>query len=746
MSLAALSVAWGIALPAGVVAAAVGAAAGVVVGQRLGRSSLRLWAALAGVVAAVVASHALARLMVDTTTLPALLGTGRTLRLASVLRFGSTALGVAACLRTAAARRPVAVGLELAAVAVALPLSFASHRDGVIARPLWLGDWAWTRGMDPAVALLAIGGAAVVLLSILLLAEGRSRRAPSAFLVLALLTVLAVVLLRKVGLPQPDPLGGLDLDGGAADGGDGGDASDGSDGRRGQPGDGGADATASDGGESATSAGLDGGDGGSSATDDGGGDGGGGQMDVPPDLESDSSKGGGESPMAVVILDDDYSPPAQGYYFRQEAWSELNGARLVKATRSNVDTDVPEGFPARETQVAGAPLSPGRATVHTTVALLVDHPHPIALESPSLLAPVQNPNPARFRRAYRVTSLSQSASYRELLGHRAGDPAWPADVRAHYLAVPDDPRYAALAREIAAKVPERVRRDPLALAAAVKLQLDEAFSYSTQHKHAGVADPTADFLFGDRIGYCVHFAHAAVYLWRALQIPARVGAGYHVEEDARQGGSAILVRSRDAHAWPELYLEGYGWLVLDIAPKQNLDPPAPPVDSELQRMLGEMARSLPADPEDTSGDPEGPSRLLQAAGRVLGALLGLAALGLYAAKIWRRLAPRFATAEALPWVGYRGALDMLSEVGERRRFGESREAFASRVRALSPSFEALTALHLRAALGPRSAVPADTRQTWRDGLLAVRREIGAGTKPARKILGALNPASFFGSR
>ena len=219
MALAALSVAWGIALPAGVIAAAIGAAAGVLVGQRLGRSSLRLWAVLASVVAGVVAAHALARLMVDTVALPAYLGTGRTLRLASVVRFGSAALGVAAALRIAAVRRPVAVAIELAAVAAAIPLAFASHRDGVIARPLWLGDWAWTRGIDPAVALLAIGGAAVVALSILLLAEGRSRRAPSAFLLVALLTVLAVVLLRKVGLPTPDPLAGLDLDGGAADGG-----------------------------------------------------------------------------------------------------------------------------------------------------------------------------------------------------------------------------------------------------------------------------------------------------------------------------------------------------------------------------------------------------------------------------------------------------------------------------------------------------------------------------------------------
>ena len=71
-------------------------------------------------------------------------------------------------------------------------------------------------------------------------------------------------------------------------------------------------------------------------------------------------------------------------------------------------------------------------------------------------------------------------------------------------------------------------------------------------------DPTADFLFGDRTGYCVHFAHAAVLLWRALGIPARVGTGYRTEEDDRHGSSTILIRASDAHAWPELYLDGIG--------------------------------------------------------------------------------------------------------------------------------------------------------------------------------------------
>src|SRR6202022_3809558 len=116
----------------------------------------------------------------------------------------------------------------------------------------------------------------------------------------------------------------------------------------------------------------------------------------------------------------------------------------------------------------------------------------------------------------------------------------------YYTEGSSDPRYAELAHTIAARVPPSRSGDTFATAVPAKLWLDDQFIYSTKHKHAGKVDPTADFLFGDKTGYCVHFAHAAVLLWRALGIPARVGTGYRVEEDDRHGSSTLLVRSADA--------------------------------------------------------------------------------------------------------------------------------------------------------------------------------------------------------
>lgn len=747
MGMAALSLAWGIALVSGLLAAIAGAALGVPIGARLGRSRLRLPVALGVVAASFLLAQALAAFVVGDEAVPQAIGVGTALAASAALRFGSTAFLASAALRTLATRRPAAAALEILALAAAIPTIFASHRDGVIARPLWLSDVAWQEGIDPTHIFLGIGAASVAVLAVLLLAETRSGRAPSSFLALAALTLLALVLLPVLGMPTPKPPGELGLTN-SADGGSPRDLGDGGDGARPESGDGGDP--------------LDGGaalDGDAQLEDGGGADGSaeprdGGPPVAPSEhLNDDSSGSGGEAPMAVVILDDDYSPPSQGFYFRQDVWSQWNGARLVRASRSDVDRDVAETFPTSDVAVLDPPLEEGRERVHQKVVLVVDHAQPFALESAVRFAPAPNPNPARFVRAYRVESLAQGLPYRELFGRNAGNPRWPRAARSFYLEGSSDPRYAELARDLAARVPEGRKGDPFATALTVKLFLDDQFTYSTRHRHAGAADPTADFLFGDRTGYCVHFAHAAVLLWRALGIPARVGTGYRSDETNRHGSSTILIRSADAHAWPELYLEGAGWIVLDIAAKSSLDPTPPPVDSDLQRLLGEMARKMPPNPTRTALEESGGLHLGKYA-RDLGLFLlvfGAFLLAfLYATKLWRRIAPWVSGPRRLPFSGYRATLDMLSEVGQSRRFGETREAFARRVLELTPSFEALTDLHVAAALGDRQkAIEAReefSRQRWREGLRAVRAEIQKGSKGWRRVVGALDPVSFLRSR
>src|SRR6185369_4841493 len=111
---------------------------------------------------------------------PRALGINGTLRTALVLRFGAAALAAIAALRATATRRPSAVVLELAAIAGSIAYVFAAHREGIISRPLWLSDWAWERGIDPVNVFLVLGGVAVVVLGLLLVAEAEERRGSAA--------------------------------------------------------------------------------------------------------------------------------------------------------------------------------------------------------------------------------------------------------------------------------------------------------------------------------------------------------------------------------------------------------------------------------------------------------------------------------------------------------------------------------------------------------------------------------------
>jgi transglutaminase-like putative cysteine protease len=407
-------------------------------------------------------------------------------------------------------------------------------------------------------------------------------------------------------------------------------------------------------------------------------------------------------------------------------------------------------FPTGRTEVTPQPGSFGRTGVVTTVALTVAHPAPFGLESPAWFAEARNPNPSRFRRAYRVLSQAQSGDYSALLGRGAGATEWSPEVRATYLETHPDPRFQAFADETIATLREPQRADPFARAIALKLRLDSMLTYSTAERHADAEDPAVDFFFGNRIGYCVHFAHTAVYLFRAAGIPSRIGVGYMSAESNRRGGSALVLQAGDAHAWPEVYVEGAGWIVLDIAAARNLDPPRPPQDEDAQQMLGEMAREEPPDPEDEETPPEdAPPRTPLARSLAVAFLLALLAAlaGLYAIKAWRRLAPFVVGATARPRVSYRATLDRLAEVGMTRAFGETREQFAARAAALSPSFAVATERMLAVSLGP-PGVRGDAHDAaaWAANTAAVRREVNAATPPLRRWLGRVHPLSFLDSR
>ena len=77
-----------------------------------------------------------------------------------------------------------------------------------------------------------------------------------------------------------------------------------------------------------------------------------------------------------------------------------------------------------------------------------------------------------------------------------------------------------------------------------------------------VTNPITNFLITKQ-GYCVQFASAMIMMARAKGIPARMVIGFLPGTFA---DGRYTVRAADAHAWPELYFPGAGWLRFEPTP------------------------------------------------------------------------------------------------------------------------------------------------------------------------------------
>jgi transglutaminase-like putative cysteine protease len=103
---------------------------------------------------------------------------------------------------------------------------------------------------------------------------------------------------------------------------------------------------------------------------------------------------------------------------------------------------------------------------------------------------------------------------------------------------------------------------------AVKLQqwftTPGNFTYTLSASEPDSASGLTDFLLHSKRGYCQQFAFAFAVLARLLGIPARVAVGY--TQGTYQTDGSWLVTTSDAHAWPELYFQGTGWLAWEPTP------------------------------------------------------------------------------------------------------------------------------------------------------------------------------------
>lgn len=70
------------------------------------------------------------------------------------------------------------------------------------------------------------------------------------------------------------------------------------------------------------------------------------------------------------------------------------------------------------------------------------------------------------------------------------------------------------------------------------------------------------FLFDQRKGYCTYFASAMAVMARCVGIPARYVEGFMLPDQTDKQGYYV-VTNKNAHAWVEIYLEGFGWTTFE---------------------------------------------------------------------------------------------------------------------------------------------------------------------------------------
>lgn len=159
---------------------------------------------------------------------------------------------------------------------------------------------------------------------------------------------------------------------------------------------------------------------------------------------------------------------------------------------------------------------------------------------------------------YTVTSTEATPGS----GQLSQAPAYPASIANNYLQFPAGPndQLTNLAKDITKGASTPYQK-------ALKLQsyfTSGAFIYNVNVTLPDNINGLTTFLFKTKSGFCQQYAFAMAALARLAGIPSRVAVGYTAGHKIRK--NTWKVTTADAHAWPELYFTGVGWLRFEPTP------------------------------------------------------------------------------------------------------------------------------------------------------------------------------------
>ena len=186
------------------------------------------------------------------------------------------------------------------------------------------------------------------------------------------------------------------------------------------------------------------------------------------------------------------------------------------------------------------------------------------------------------------------------------------------------------------------------------------FTYSLDVPASNTDSATLEFL-NRKTGYCEQFSSTFALFARLIGIPSRVAIGFTPGESSLIGTSNVQlfnVRGQHAHAWPEVWFDGIGWVLFEptpgrgapsadytnVAPAQDDSVPSAVAPTTTTNQTSTTSALIPTTiPNNqvnpsTSSTTESSSRLLQ--------LLIYFALAIALIALWALAMPRFIRATA----------------------------------------------------------------------------------------------------
>jgi transglutaminase-like putative cysteine protease len=261
--------------------------------------------------------------------------------------------------------------------------------------------------------------------------------------------------------------------------------------------------------------------------------------------------------------------------------------------------------------------------------------------------------------SYEIRSAIDAVTISQLQAAGTDYPQWVTD---SYLQLPGN--ITQRTRQLAANIAGDLS-DPYDITNAVTEWLRNNIEYNLSISQPPPNQERIDwFLFDYKKGFCNYYASAEVVLLRSLGIPARMAVGFAEGQreippiqNIPQGAgpvnleqisetSTYIVRQKDAHAWPEVFFPGIGWVIFEPTVSQPplFRPAGETLSTQNERQTGAEAGQqdqLDANrnrADQSANEPPidaGATTSFWTVGNIIGLVLMLFALAVIVIVIWQ---------------------------------------------------------------------------------------------------------------